>query len=100
MKLARASWLRPDEIASERVALHFIFAKRLVFDAQTHAYRQHQTASRVSLQDLGKPARCARLFAAWLSAFLGETLPRFISARWAERFRRSHFVCRNRVGSR
>src|SRR6266508_3005733 len=100
MNLARASWLRPDEIASQRLALHFIFAKRLVFDAQTHAYWHYQTASRFSLQGLGKPARCARLFAARLSAFLVETLPGFISARCAERFRRRHFVCRHRVGSR
>src|SRR5437762_4827026 len=100
MKLARPSWLRRYEIASARVALHFIFAKHLVFDAQTHAYWQYQTAPRFSLQGPGKPARCARLFAAWLSAFLVETVPGLISARRAERFRRRHFVCRSRVGRR
>jgi predicted alpha/beta superfamily hydrolase len=71
-----------------------IFAKHLVSNAQTHAYWQHQTAPRFSLQGPGKPTRCARLFAAWVSTFLVETLPGFISARWAERFRRRHFICR------
>src|SRR6266699_3819390 len=44
-----SSWLRTRKIASPRLALHLIFAKHLVSDAEKHAHRQYQTASRFSL---------------------------------------------------
>jgi hypothetical protein len=49
MKVAQPSWLRVNQIASQRLALPFIFAKHLGFDAETYAYWQYQTASGFSL---------------------------------------------------
>src|SRR5215468_1087337 len=100
MGSSATSWLRSRKSKTRRLALALIFAKHLVFDGETHAYWQYQTASRFSLHGPWKPARCTRLFSAWLSALLVATLPGLIPARRAERFRRRHFICRSRMGSR
>jgi hypothetical protein len=103
-KRKRASILNDEGIDATQVsnmadALRFVAgAINNTCHAETHPHRNHQAASRVSLESFGQSPGCARLAAAQLLTFLAQAASGFVFAGRTERFRRGDFVCRSRMG--